>query len=275
MKRVWCVLPALLLLAQTAVSQDVVREISHVKGDVYRFQNRFHVSVFTITGAGVVVSDPINADAVKWLKPEIAKLTAQPVTTLIYSHSHLDHASGGGAWGALDTVVAHENAPADIDGVAPTRRFSDQLTLTVGDKTFELTYLGPGHGKDLIATVIRPENVAFVVDAVSVRRLFYRDFGNANVDDWIKQVRTIEGLDFDVFVGGHGPVGTRSDVSAGLEYLTTLRAEVLSGLRAGLSVDALAEEVLMEDYSEWGAYDRWRELNVRGMARFLSLTGAQ
>ena len=39
--------------------------------------------------AGVVVTDPINADAAGWLKAEIAKLTNQPITHLIYSHTIL------------------------------------------------------------------------------------------------------------------------------------------------------------------------------------------
>ena len=111
-----------------------------------------------------------------WLKSEIAKLTAQPITHLVYSHSHGDHASGGNSYGTVANVIAQQNAPDTIDGVKPTIRFTDAMQFTLGGKTFELTWLGPGHGKDLTVMVIRPENVAFVVDAVSSKRLFYRDF---------------------------------------------------------------------------------------------------
>ena len=179
------------LLTNAAVAQDDNRNITKVVGDVYRFQNKFHVNVLTITKAGVVVTDPINADAAAWLKSEIAKLTSQPITHLVYSHSHGDHASGGMNYGNVPTIIAQDNAPDSIDGVKPTIRFKDEMQFTLGGKTFELTYLGPGHGTDLTAMVIRPENVAFVVDAVSSKRLFYRDFPNANVDDWIKQVAKI------------------------------------------------------------------------------------
>jgi glyoxylase-like metal-dependent hydrolase (beta-lactamase superfamily II) len=161
---------ALLLLtvtASTSFAQDFKREIISVTDDVYRFQNKFHMNMFVITGAGVVVTDPINAEAATWLRAEIAKLTGQPITHLIYSHSHEDHASGGAAYGKLPNIIAQQNAPPAIDGVKPTIRFSDQMSFTQGDKTFELTYLGPGHGNDLMAIVVRPDNVAFVVDAVS------------------------------------------------------------------------------------------------------------
>jgi glyoxylase-like metal-dependent hydrolase (beta-lactamase superfamily II) len=219
------ILTAILLASVMGVgsAQDVKREITQVTDDVYRFQNRFHVNMFVLTGDGVVVTDPINDDAAAWLRTEIGTLTGQPITDLIYSHSHGDHASGGEGYGEIANIVAQQNAPAVIDGVKPTIRFSDRMSFTRGDKTFELTYLGPGHGNDLIAIVVRPDNVAFVVDAVSSKRLFYRDFPGANLDQWIEQVRKIDSLEFEVMIGGHGPVGVKSDVGAGIAYLKSSR----------------------------------------------------
>ena len=262
------------LLTSAAVAQDDNRNITNVVGDVYRFQNKSHANVFVITKAGVVVTDPINSDASAWLKSEIAKRTSQPITHLVYSHSHGDHASGGNSYGEVSTIIAHENAPESIDGVKPTKRFKDEMQFTLGGKTFELTYLGPGHGTDLIVMVIRPENVAFVVDAVSSKRLFYRDFPNSNVDDWIRQVAKIQALDFDQFIGGHGPVGSKSDVDDGMAYLKEMRAAVLKGLKAGQSVDQLSQTITMEKYKDWASYDQWLRLNIEGMARHLKKSGA-
>ena len=257
-----------------AFAQDVKREITRVTDDVYRFQNRFHVNMFVITDAGVVVTDPINEDAAKWLRGEIGKMTDKPITHLIYSHSHGDHASGGTEYGEVPNVITHQNAPEDIDLVEPTIRFSDHMSINVGDKTFELTSLGPGHGSDMIAMVVRPDNVAFVVDVVSAKRLFYRDFPGSNVDHWTEQVRKVDALDFDILIGGHGPVGNKADVAAGIVYLEELRAGVLEGLKAGKSVDELKASVKMEKYKSWGSYDQWRALNVEGMARHLKESGA-
>ena len=274
MKRLFMALLLLTVAANTSFAQDVKREVTRVTDDVYRFQNRFHMNMFVITGDGVVVTDPINAEAAAWLRTEIAKLTEQPITHLIYSHSHGDHASGGAAYGKLPNIIAQQNAPPAIDGVMPTIRFSEQMSFTRGDKTFELTYLGPGHGNDLMAIVVRPDNVAFVVDAVSSKRLFYRDFPGANIDHWIDQVRKIDTLEFEIMIGGHGPVGVKSDVADGIAYLEALRAAVLQGLNDGKSVDELRQSVKMEKYKTWAAYDQWRELNVQGMARYLTESGA-
>lgn len=261
------------LFSGTALAQEADREITPVKGDVYRFRNVGHTTVFVITGDGVVVTDPIDADAATWLKGEIGKLTDQPINTLVYSHSHGDHASGGSVF-AADTVVTHENAPEAIDGVVPTTRFSERMQFTQGGKTFELTWLGPGHGTDLVAMVIRPENVGFVVDAVASKRLFYKDFPGTTAGLWMQQVRAANELDFEILVGGHGPIGVKSDVAAGLAYLEEMQAAVLEGLKAGKSVDELAESVTMDAYSDWINYDEWREGNVRGMARYLQESGA-
>ena len=262
------------LAAGGAAAQEIKREITRVTYDTYRFQNQFHVNIFVITGDGVVVTDPINAEAAAWLRTEIAKITDEPITHLIYSHSHGDHASGGTEYGEVPNVIMHENAPEDIDLVEASERFSEQMTFTVGSKTFELTYLGPGHGIDMIAVVVRPDQVAFVVDVVSSKRLFYRDFPGSDVDDWIAQVKRVNRLDFDILVGGHGPMGLKRDVGEGIVYLEELRAAVLEGLKAGKTVDELKRDIKMEKYRDWAAYDTWRELNVQGMARHLSESGA-
>lgn len=256
----------------TTLAQAPIRNITKVTGDVYRFQNNNHYALVVATGSGVVVVDPINADAATWLKSNLTKITDEPITHLIYSHSHGDHASGGQALGAK-TVIAHANAPADIDGVKPDMRFDDTKELMVGSKAFTLTWLGEGHAKDLIAVTVQPENVAFITDAASPKRLPYRDFPRSNIDGWIDQVRKIETLDFEIFAPAHGPVGVKADATDARVYMEKLKERVRDGLKAGKSVDDLAASVTMDEYKDWQQYAAWRELNVRGMAKFLQETG--
>ncbi len=260
-------------LSAPAGAQDATRAITNITGDVYRFQNNFHFSVFVVTGEGVVVTDPINAEAAAWLEAEIAKMTDQPITHLIYSHSHGDHASGGAVFADTSTVIAQEAAPAEIDGVAPDIRFSERMTLAVGSKTLELTALGKGHGEDLIAMVVRPENVVFAVDAVSARRLPFRDFPRADIDGVINQIRMVEALEFDILAPGHGEMGVKADATDHRLYVEKLMAEVKAGLQAGQSVDDLVAALTIAEYADWGSFEQFRELNIRGMARWLQETG--
>lgn len=260
--------------ALSAFAQDgPKRSLTQVAGDVYRFQNNFHYGLVVITDDGVVVADPINAGAATWLKTELATLTDKPITHLIYSHSHGDHASGGAVLAKGAAVLTHANAPSAIDGVVPTIRFDDDHSFQIGDKTIELKWLGPGHGTDLIAVVVRPENVAFITDAASPKRLPWRDMGGANIDDWITQIKTIESLDFDIFAPAHGSIGVKADAQDARIYMEKLRAQVLTGLKAGKSVDALTSEITMDDYKDWSNYGDWLALNIQGMATFLTRSG--
>ncbi len=261
------------LLATGAFAQDAKRSITKIAGDVYRFQNNFHFNIFVVTPDGVVVTDPINKEAAEWLKAEIGKITDQPIKYLIYSHSHGDHASGGAVYTDTAEVIAHKNAPEAIDGVAPTTRFDDAHTVKLGGKTIELSFLGKGHGNDLIAMVVRPENVAFAVDAVSVNRLPFRDFPRADIGGIINQIKAVEGLDFDILSPGHGKMGVKSDATAHREYVEKLMASVKAGLKAGKSVDDLLTELTLDEYAGWGSFKAFREPNIRGMARWLKESG--
>ena len=46
---------------------------------MYRFQDNFHFAMFVVTENGIVVTDPVNADAVAWLEDEPASRFDKPV----------------------------------------------------------------------------------------------------------------------------------------------------------------------------------------------------
>ncbi len=106
MFRAFTIAAAVVTLSTPAVAQDPTRKFHHVNGDVYLFQNNFHMSLIVPTTEGTVRVDPINAEAGTWLNENLGEITDQPVTHLIYSHSHLDHASGGSAMPTRWKLVA-------------------------------------------------------------------------------------------------------------------------------------------------------------------------
>ncbi len=260
-------------IALPAQAQDVKRSITNVAGDVYRFQNKFHFSVLVVTEDGIVFGDPIDADAAAWVKAEIAKRFGKPVTHMIYSHSHGDHASGGAVFADTATVIVQENAPAELDGVVPDIRFSERLSFTSGKHKFELTSLGPGHGTDMLAMVIRPENVAFIVDVVSPGRVLFKDLSGVDVAGLIEQTKKIEELDFKIITPGHSRLGKMGDVVEAREYVEWLRSAVAAELKASKTVDEIVTNLDTSAYSGMIAYKAWRDLNIQGMARWLRESG--
>ena len=119
-----------------------------------------------MTSEGVILVDPIRAEAADWLKGHISQRFGQTVKTIIYSHHHGDHAAGAEAYvDTVEEIIAHENVPAgiiedDLISVMPTRTFSSHLTVELGNKTVELTEVGPGHSDDLVAVGFPDERVS-------------------------------------------------------------------------------------------------------------------
>jgi glyoxylase-like metal-dependent hydrolase (beta-lactamase superfamily II) len=270
------VLAAMVILATAAWAQSQqapVREITKLAGEVYRFRNQNHYSVFAVTHAGVIATDPINADAARWLKAEIARRFAQPVRYLVYSHDHADHISGGEVFADTATVVAHDHAKAAIVGerrptAVPQVSFSDTMTIDLGGTAVELVHVGRNHSDNSIVMRFPRERLLFAVDFIPVNGLAFRDFPDAYMPDWIQSLKRVEAMDFDVLVPGHGALGTKVNVTMFREYLQDLRAEVLRYAREGKSVDEMKQLITLPKYDSWGPRE-WFPLNIEGMYRLV------
>lgn len=251
-----------------------IREISQIRDNVYRFRNNFHFTVFAVTPAGVIATDPINADAAKWLKEEIAKRFNVPVKYLIYSHDHADHISGGEVFADTATVVAHANAKREIIGekrptAVPQVTFTDSMTIELGGTVVELSYVGRNHSDNSIVMRFPAERVLFAVDFIPVRSVGFRDWPDAYLEEWIESLKRVEAMDFDVLAPGHGGLGDKRSVKDFRVYMETLRAEVTKLAREGKSLDEIKQMVKLPQYESWGGYKQMFELNVEGMYRMV------
>jgi glyoxylase-like metal-dependent hydrolase (beta-lactamase superfamily II) len=261
---------------QALAQADADRSITRIAGDLYRFQNRAHYSVFLVTPDGILVTDPINADAARWLKAELAKrFPGKPIKYVVYSHSHADHIAGGEVFSDTATVVAHEKArqrilAEQVPTATPQMTFTDRKSIQLGGKQADLIYLGPSHSDNLIVMHFPAERTLFVVDIVAPKRLPYQDLPDADLDGWIATLKAIEGMDFDVLAPGHGALGSKADITETRRYLEALRDRVQAGIDAGKPLDELKRTVTMSEYEGWGMYKDWREPNVAGMYRLLS-----
>ena len=276
-RHLWVAMLVLAAISGGALAQsDPQRSISQIAGDLYRFQNQFHFSVFLVTAEGIIATDPINADAARWLKGELGRrFPGKLVKYLIYSHSHADHIAGGEVFSDTATVVAHEKARArivseQVPTAVPQLTFSDRKTVTLGGKTIELIHFGPNHSDNLIVMRFPSERALFAVDIVARKRLPYRDLPDADVDGWIDSLKAVEKLEFDILAPGHGALGSKTDVAEHRVYLESLRDRVRAQMQAGKSVDAIKQAVTMEEYKDWGSYNDWRGFNVEGMYRYLT-----
>src|SRR5262247_1957491 len=146
--------------ATTGLAQQAQRpqiETTKVDGtdNVYIFRNGNHQSMFIVTKAGVIATDPIaygRPTGGQTYVDEIKKVTNQPIKYLIYSHHHYDHIAGGKAFkDAGARIIAHRKvkehlAPlGDPNTVLPDESFDGKKIIKLGDTSVELLYLGPNH----------------------------------------------------------------------------------------------------------------------------------
>lgn len=260
----------LLLVPTLGLTATVNREIIPIAGDVYRFQNNFHFSILMVTDEGVLVTDPIDADAANWLKSEIKKRFDKPVKYLVYSHDHRDHIAGGEVFADTATVIAHEKTKVAILGekrptAVPDVTFNDKLTIELGGKTVNLFYVGRSHSDNMIVVQFPAEKILYAVDFISVKRLPFKNLGDAYFPDWIDAIKFVEGLDFEILSPGHGNMGTKADAVDHRMYLEELYAAVVEGASQGKSLEELQAEIQMENYKDWQQYEAWRTMNIEGI----------
>ena len=112
------------------------------------------------------------------------------------------------------------------------------------------------------------EKILFAVDFIPVNSYSFRDFPDAYMPDWIESLRRLEAMEFDVLAPGHGPLGTKANVTMFREYLQDLRTDVIRYTREGKSVDEMKQLITLPKYAAWGPKE-WFPLNIEGMHRLV------
>lgn len=261
-----------------ALAQDPPkRSITQITGDLWRFQNNFHYSVFLVTPGGIIATNPINAGAATWLKKKLANQFQKEVKYVILSHDHADHSAGAEVFansGAI--VIAHERAKVQIIGerrptAVPSITFKEEMTVQLAGKSVELKYLGKNHSDNMIVMHFPAERALFAVDFIPVKTVAFKDFPDAYIPEWIESLRKVEAMDFDLLVPGHGGIGNRADVVAFREYMQFVHDKVLNALRLNKSLETAKAEIDLSHWRDWGQFEAWSPLNIEGMYHRLQL----
>lgn len=256
-------------------SADDEYRIENVAENVYRFTAGHYHSIFVVTREGILITDPINPDAAKWLKSELAERFESPVRYLVYSHNHFDHTLGGHEFSDPKiTCIAHRLAREDLrrtktDTRLPNVTFEDELTIHLADTRIRLRYHGTNNGRGSVSMKIDPADVMFVVDWIVLGRMPYKDLKGYDIHGMINSTGEILDTDFTTFVGGHANIGKKADVARYLAYLEALYESVVDGRRRGLSLEELKSEIRLDEFRDLVNYEEWLPLNVEGVYRTL------
>jgi glyoxylase-like metal-dependent hydrolase (beta-lactamase superfamily II) len=253
--------------------------------NVYIFRAGGHQSMFVVTSAGVIATDPIGygrPQMVQTYVDEIKKVTNQPIKWVVYSHHHFDHIAGGKPFkDAGAKFLAHKRAGErlkqinDPHTVLPDETMGDKKTLKLGDTTLELTYLGLNHSDSSIVMRLPKEKVLFAVDFVSVGTFPARGMIDSYPLEWEKSLEKVLAMDWDRLIPGHpgqpgGRLGTKDDVQQLLTLLRDASATVKAEAQAGGCWDKVEKEIKLPKYENMPGYEAGLPMVLR---RYCGLWG--
>jgi glyoxylase-like metal-dependent hydrolase (beta-lactamase superfamily II) len=225
--------------------------VEEIADGLYWVTDGVYNTMFLTTGEGVIMVDAPPSIGDKLLKA-VAEVTDEPITYVIYTHSHADHIAAAGLYPAGVTVIAHEATKARLERMAdpnrpapygvfvggaavplPTVTFSDTYTLTVGNQTLELAYRGDDHEPGNIYVYAPRQKVLEKIDIVFPGWVPFMDLAvSEDVMGYIKAHDEILSYDFDKLVSGHfGRLATRQDVETQKAYLQDVAANAVTALK--------------------------------------------
>jgi|RhiMetdeSRZDD1v2_1073273.scaffolds.fasta_scaffold259696_1 glyoxylase-like metal-dependent hydrolase (beta-lactamase superfamily II) len=269
---------ALATSAPAQAPQAPIYATTKVEGtdNVYIFRYANHQSMFIVTKAGVIATDPISLrrPAAKTYIEEIRKITQAPIKYVIYSHAHYDHIAGGKPFKDLGaTFIAHKNAKARIvelkpdDVVVPDQVVDKQKTISLGGTTLELIYVGKNHSDSTLVMRLPKEKIIFTVDWIPLGAVQFREMADTYIPDIEEGLKKVIAMDWDKLIAGHpGPggrqTGTKDDARNQLAYLQDLSAAVKKAVNEGKSYADAEKEIKLPKYEKWGGYEAFLQMNI-------------
>ena len=249
-----------------AVSAEKGYYLEEIRDGLYWVTNGVYNTMFLTTGEGVIVIDAPPGIGEKYLSV-ISEVTEEPITHVIYSHSHADHISYVSIFPEKAVYIAHHETWKTLarryklerktafgkysGGSAvplPTLTFTEKYTLTGGSQTLELSYKGINHEAGNIFIYAPKQKVLMLVDVVDPGWIPFKSLAGADYTlGYINAYNEILSYDFDTFVGGHlNRPGDRADVLLHGEYMSDLEASGAKAIET-VAFSSIAKEVDTDD----------------------------
>ena len=136
----------------------------------------------------------------------------------------------------------------------PTDTFTGRLDWTVGDTSVEFIEVGPAHTKGDTIVHVPDRRVVFTGDILfsSGHPIVWE----GPVSGWIAACETIEALQPDVVVPGHGPIAALEEVRRCRDYLVWLQDEARARFDAGMPAAEAALDITLDAWQDWSEAER-------------------
>ena len=254
---------------------------------------------FVITSEGVVVIDSLGTPRLgQRLINTITSITDKPITHLIITHNHPDHAYGAIAFRRLGgvTIISHEGVldyigsetieaslqyrrelmPDDMAGFEMVRpdvliggeRFTSH-TIISGDQTFVIYNTGKHHSYgDLVVHQVE-DNIVWISDLAFNQRTTFMGDGNSKQiiegQEWLLRMFA----DAALMVPGHGSAQTQPFpmVEKTRSYVMRLREAMAQAIEEDLGMQEAIEQANFPDWHESRLHDENHRRNAHFVYR--------
>ena len=211
------------------------------------------VSLFVVTGAGVLVADGQGSVAeTQRLIAEIAKITPRPITHVVIGSDHGDHTAGNAAFPAGVKYYVHPTSHALLK-IPGAEIVFEQTAINLGGTEIQIRFLGRAHTGGDLSVYLPREKILFMSEAY-LNRIFPA-MRSAYPSEWVKTIEAAQKLDVATYVPGHGFVDSPAVLKEELETFRRAIAQVIAEARrlkaAGLDAEAAATQAKFGDLEGW------------------------
>lgn len=188
-----------------------------------------------------------NDDQLKAHIGEIEKNLAAATDPRLRAHLSWSVAVEQHKFGILETTELH----------IPNNSFNTKLDIYGESSLVSLYSMGAGHSSDDAILVLPDDRIAFIGDLGFFNTHPY--LGDSDPKRWIAILDELIATKINIFVPGHGPVGTKANLLALKEYILSLQSLVTDVVMRGGNEDAAAAQPIPEFASHWAGIGRFEK----------------
>jgi len=223
-----------------------------------------------VVDAGIAVSRPQMETALSALGPE-------PVTHLVNTHWHFDHADGNEWLHELGPeIIAHENTRKHLaatqrvadwyydfrplsEAALPTVLFADKKTLKLNGTLIDLSYYGNAHTDSDISVSFSEFDILHTGDTFWNGIYPFIDYSTGgSIDGSIRaaDANLAVTTDHTIIIPGHGqPVSNRTQLRDFRDMLVAIRGNVAALKKQGQSLEAITAAKPTAAFDDkWGRF---------------------
>jgi glyoxylase-like metal-dependent hydrolase (beta-lactamase superfamily II) len=150
-------------------------EMYFLRNEVYFLSADRANAVAAVTGGGIVLLDAMPAGWGPAMVQALQQVSYMPVTTIINTHAHEDHAGADPEYPNPVQIVMHESSGRRLARKTGTGRtpktFTDHMPVTLGNRPLHVYYFGKGHTDGDIIVVIPDIRMAYTGDLFAEKAL--------------------------------------------------------------------------------------------------------